>query len=164
LIAVRRADEDEAEAIADLHRRTVLHAYAPIFPSDAPVPTLDELVGNWRARFETSRIFVASASGELIGVVSSGEFEASGHLSGLHVDPSHWGRGIGRALHDRVLADFELRSLETGTLWVLERNDRARSWYERLGWIDTGRRKPVYEPADVNDAFYRIDLNAPGGV
>ena len=133
MIAVRRADPDEARTIADLHHRTALQAYASIFPPEAPAPTLDALAADWRTRFTGSKVFVATASNTLIGVVSSGTFEGSGHLSRLYVDPAHQGRGTGRALYDRVLADFELAGRTTATLWVLERNTRARSWYERLG-------------------------------
>ena len=41
------------------------------------------------------------------------------------------------------------------TLWVLERNIRARSWYERLGWAWTGERKPVWPPGGIDDLRYR---------
>jgi ribosomal protein S18 acetylase RimI-like enzyme len=44
------------------------------------------------------------------------------------------------------------------TLWVLERNQRARAWYERLGWQPTGERKPVFAPAGIDDLRYRISL------
>jgi len=44
------------------------------------------------------------------------------------------------------------------TLWVLEANAKARSWYERLGWRLSGTRKPMYAPAGIDDVGYRIDL------
>ena len=53
---------------------------------------------------------------------------------------------------------------ETGfpaaTLWVLETNARARSWYERLGWRATGERKTVYAPASIDDVRYRLELGS----
>lgn len=38
----------------------------------------------------------------------------------------------------------------TATLWVLEGNHRARSWYKRLGWRGNGARKTVYLPAEIH--------------
>ena len=157
---LRSAEPDEAGVIAALHLRTVLVAYANIFPPDAPPPTVRELTDDWRARLGASRVFAAIDDGTLVGVVVAGAYEGAGQLSRLHVDPMRWGEGIGRALYDRCIADIELSGHHDITLWVLERNVRARSWYERLGWIDTGRRAPVYEPAAINDALYRLTLDS----
>lgn len=45
---------------------------------------------------------------------------------------------------------------------MLERNQRVRSWYERLGWEPTGERKPVYAPGGIDDVGYRRRLSAEG--
>lgn len=87
---------------------------------------------------------------------------ALGHLSRLYVDPAMWGAGIGTALHEAAMADLTSGSFPAATLWVLEGNLRARRWYERLGWTQTGRRKPTYEPAQIYDTQYRRDLDTNG--
>jgi hypothetical protein len=46
-------------------------------------------------------------------------------------------------LHDHALARFGERGVELATLWVLEINDRARVFYEALGWEDTDRRSEL---------------------
>jgi RimJ/RimL family protein N-acetyltransferase len=48
-----------------------------------------------------------------------------------------WGSGLAASLHDAVLVTFG----ETTTavrLWVFEQNLRARRFYEKQGWRDTG--------------------------
>lgn len=56
-------------------------------------------------------------------------------IGGLFVDPSHHGRGIGRAL---VLdARSRLPNLEVE---VYEENAGARAFYSRLGFVEMGRR------------------------
>lgn len=82
-----------------------------------------------------------------------------GHLSRLYVAPSHWGRGIGRLLYERAIDHIRDAGYRDITLWVLEANDRARRWYERLGWWMTSARKPVYAPAGIDDVGYRIGLD-----
>ncbi len=155
--ALRAAEPDDAEALADLLLRTELHAYAEIFPSEAPKPTHAELLADWNDRLIRSNVFVATEAGEVVGVVAAGTFEGAGQLSRLYVTPERWGHGIGRALHDRCLADLELSGHGRATLWVLELNVRARSWYEGFGWTDTGRRKPVF--GEVQDALYEVTLD-----
>ncbi|MGH9260440.1 MAG: GNAT family N-acetyltransferase, partial [Acidimicrobiales bacterium] len=62
----------------------------------------------------------------------------------LYVDPGHWGRGIGRRLHDRALGHLQDAGYRVVVLWVLERNVRARAMYERWGWRATPARQTDY--------------------
>ena len=159
--SIRAGRTDEAEALADLHLETALHAYAGIFPPEAPVPTRDELTATWTDALRRLAVFVADADGERAGVACSGPDpidDAAGHLSRLYVRPQFWGRGIGRALHDVCLGHLREQGFELATLWVLDRNTRAREWYERLGWRITGGYKPVYTPAGICDLRYRLLL------
>ncbi|MGI9196583.1 MAG: GNAT family N-acetyltransferase [Candidatus Nanopelagicales bacterium] len=54
----------------------------------------------------------------------------------LYVAPEWWGRGIGSALLDRVPADGPV------SIWVAERNARARSLYARHGFVPDGATDP----------------------
>jgi GNAT superfamily N-acetyltransferase len=103
-------------------------------------------------------VFVAERDAQPIGVVAAGpdpDDGTVGHLSRLYVTPTSWGHGIGRALHDRALAHLRAHAFPEATLWVLEANHRARTWYERLGWTPTDARKPTYAPAGIHDIAYR---------
>jgi ribosomal protein S18 acetylase RimI-like enzyme len=75
----------------------------------------------------------------------------------LYVAPQLWGRGIGSALYSAAIDHLREAPFVEATLRVLERNERARSWYERPLWRFTGERKTVYAPAGVDDR-YRIAL------
>lgn len=105
---IRAGRPGEARAITDLHLRTALHAYADIFPPDAPKPAAEELTRMWADGLGRNdhRGFVAEKAGALVGVVLAGPDPADtdiGHLSRLYVDPSLWGRGIGRMLYERCI-------------------------------------------------------------
>jgi ribosomal protein S18 acetylase RimI-like enzyme len=55
-------------------------------------------------------------------------------LDNLHVLPHGRGKGIGRALLSRVCEVAQRRAPGSGIfLWVYERNELARAFYERLG-------------------------------
>lgn len=162
-LIVRAGRADEADALAELHLETALHAYAEIFPPEAPVPTREELADSWSNALARAAVFVAEADGCRAGVVCGGPdpLDATvGHLSRLYVRSQLWGRGIGRTLYDSCLEHLRDEGFALATLWVLDRNTRVRAWYERLGWKITGGYKPVYEPAGICDLRYRLLLKS----
>ena len=64
-----------------------------------------------------------------------------GRLHSLYIDPSALGQGIGHTLMNHALSTFAAWGCERATLWVLEGNSRAISFYERQGWRCTGATK-----------------------
>lgn len=159
-LLIRRAHVEDADEIADVHLRTAIHAYGPIFPSDAPAPTIEELRRDWLARLRHHTAFVAVVDNAIVGVVvashDDGSVPDTGHLSRLYVVPERSGRGIGTRLYHTCIRELGELGFRRATLWVLERNDRARRWYERLGWELTGLRKPVYAPGGIDDVQYLL--------
>ena len=65
----------------------------------------------------------------------------NGRLHALYIDPDSLGQGIGHALMNHALSTFAAWGCERATLWVLEGNSRAISFYERQGWRCTGATK-----------------------
>jgi ribosomal protein S18 acetylase RimI-like enzyme len=165
-VLVRLADRDQASVLADLHRSAAIAGYSHIFPREAPPPPREELVAQWDHWLKGDwdggrRAFIAEVDGATVGVVVAG-FDAIepavGHLARLYVAPESWGQGVGSALHAAAMDHLRNDGFAEATLWVLERNARARAWYERLGWQSTGERKTVYAPAGIDDLRYRIVL------
>ncbi len=166
-VVVRLADRRSAPVLAELNRRSALTAYGHIFPKEAPPPTHEVLQEQWEHWLGPDwdlgrRAFVAEdTSGSIIGIVLSGPDPSDpelGHLARLYVSPERWGEGVGRQLYVAAIDHLRSSGFSEATLWVLEKNERARSWYERLGWRKTGERKPVYAPAGIDDLRYRIKL------
>jgi ribosomal protein S18 acetylase RimI-like enzyme len=166
--AVGLADRASAPVLARLHLRAALAGFAHIFPAEAPPPTYDELLDDWERVLGPDwdvgrRAFVARREGEVVGVIVSGPDTAQpelGLLERLYVDPVCWARGTGRDLYRTAMAHLHGEGYPAAALWVLEGNDRARAWYERLGWRATGERRPVYEPAGIDDVRYQLSLEA----
>ena len=67
--------------------------------------------------------------------------EMVGRLHSLYIDPDALGQGVGHALMSHALSTFAAWGCEHATLWVLEGNSRAISFYERQGWRCTGATK-----------------------
>ena len=64
-----------------------------------------------------------------------------GRLHSLYIDPDSLGQSIGHTLMNHALSTFAAWGCEHATLWVLEGNSRAISFYERQGWRCTGATK-----------------------
>ena len=164
---MRAATPDDVGAMAEVELHTALTAYAPIFPPDAPVPTLQEFTDRWHARLAGQAgvgVFVACAGpdeadapgGPLLGLVMADpdpavdpDPEHHGHLRALYVHPDHWGEGIGHRLHDRAMEHLRAHRPRLGTvsLWVMERNP-SRAIYERWGWKLTTDRQEIWPGVD----------------
>ena len=64
-----------------------------------------------------------------------------GRLHSLYIAPETLGQGIGYTLMSHALSTFAAWGCERATLWVLEGNSHAISFYERQGWRCTGATK-----------------------
>ena len=80
------------------------------------------------------------------------------HLYGMWVEPSERRSGIGAALVDRVVRWASERGAAELHLGVTEGNDGAATFYERLGFEDTGVRSPLRPGSELvtREMFRRL--------
>lgn len=118
---IRRATPDDAPAIGDLfvRARAEMTYLSPIPEHDWPL-----LCGWFLARAE---LWVVEEEGWVVGFAGL----SGNELTHLYVDPLAQNRGVGAALLDYI------KSLRPDRLelWVFQRNDSARRFYERHGFL-----------------------------
>lgn len=93
-------------------------------------------------------VLVARQAEALLGLCQYGPTEDEddsasevGHIHRLYVQPAAQGRGVGALLLCAAAARLSRSGARSLTLWTLENDRRARSFYERRGWqADGGRR------------------------
>jgi GNAT superfamily N-acetyltransferase len=153
---IREARPDEDELLAEIQRDASLAALAHIFPPEEYPFPLDAVRQRWRDALDDplTTVLVASQDGAPVGAAGC----RAEWLDGLYVAPASWGRGIGRSLHDDVLRRLRSGGSTRCHLWVLEHNDRARRFYERLGWRENGETRVVPFPPNPTDVGYSIEL------
>lgn len=140
---------------AEIQRDASLAAYTHIFPPELHPYPFDAVRERWEAALADPDLTVlVYEDPEPVGVVGC----RTEWLDGLYVLPEWWGRGVGRALHDDVMARLRAAGCERCHLWVLEHNDRARRLYERLGWHENGDTRIVPFPPKPIDVGYSIEL------
>ena len=150
MIVTRPATTLDADAIATIHIAAWRAAYRGMVP-DQLLAALDhslraalwaDILGRDRPR---SRVMAAESAGEFWGFGDlrpslDGDRDPSrvGEVAALYVDPAHWRGGAGGALLDALESAAIEFGYETLELRVLEQNDPARRFYERLGWETDG--------------------------
>lgn len=162
---VRRAEVDDIDGLARVQAAAAIEGYRGFFPASAPEPTAESLRAGWAALIDSDEVSVFAAPSEphgdpIGGVVARPDPDAAGvHLvEKLYVDPRWWGRGVGTALLDAAIGAVQRAGARSAALWVLEQNERARSWYERVGWrLEPGRT--LRHPGDVVEVRYSIGLD-----
>jgi GNAT superfamily N-acetyltransferase len=167
-LIVREALPSDPSAMAALHLRAWRATYAGILPDSFLAGLkIEEREAMWRRsvtepdRAPAERvILVAEADGTLLGLASAGHARGDdelglGEVYSINVDPPAWGRGAGRALLAAATAWLDGR-FPVSILWVVDRNQRARSMYERAGWGADGAQKiETYDGASVSNYRYR---------
>lgn len=143
--SVRRAVFDDAADIAAIHAAARLVGYRDFVSDELLRSTFrGDFVGLWEERLgadEPPVVYVATHDGRLVGycmVLMPSDDEDSGgvvaELTRMSVNPEAWGAGVGTALLNETLELLRREGWEAVSLWVLERNGRAREFYAGAGF------------------------------
>ena len=140
---IREAVPGDLVGVAQVHLATRRSAYAGILPESVlEAMTADELEAWWRNHLqmtaEPNRLLVLTGQDDAqvagFAHVRPGDLLA-GELFAIHVHPQAQGAGDGKALLQAALTSLQTFGFERARLWVLEANHRARTFYERQGWL-----------------------------
>lgn len=106
------------------------------------------------ASFGTER----GAGGQPESVPQPGQEQARAELYAIYVMPQRWSTGAGRALMDAVLELAAAGGYACISLWVLQDNPRARRFYERAGFRETGDSQLLDDLGGVVEVRYERSL------
>jgi len=103
--------------------------------------------------------FLAVDRGAACGIAGGlldDEDGARAHLISMWTSPVHRQRGIGRLLVDGILWWAHARRTHTLQLTVVSSNEAAMMFYQRLGFVRTGRTEPYpNDPALIEHEMAR---------
>jgi ribosomal protein S18 acetylase RimI-like enzyme len=148
----------ELADVVALHTR----ARATYYPDGLPQDGTD-----WHAAWRTAverpdgRVLCVVEQGRLIGLASFRTPEGAAadlvKLYQFHVDPEHWRRGVGTALHRACVEEWTADRRRAAVLDVHVDNRRAQDFYARQGWLSD----PENPPADGDHHRY-LRFEVPG--
>jgi ribosomal protein S18 acetylase RimI-like enzyme len=169
---VRRATAGDAAEIAFVHVRSWQVAYRGHMPDEY----LDGLDVQKRANMwcELTQdadkiIFVAEdKERKIVGFSALGPSRdadanpKTAEILAIYVDPEQWRKRIGRALLSASLDQIQNGKFDQVTLWVLEANQTARSFYESVGFTQDGSIKDDdhWKSFAVREVRYRRNVEA----
>lgn len=156
---VVRATAEDAELCFRIARASAVAGFQHVFPSELYEFPADTIRADWIAALTNpdAETYIGFDEDEAVGVISL----SGGVLQTLYVMPECWGRGVGSTLHDFALDRLRERNVQKACLWTLTENHRARAFYEKRGWILTGRTRVVPFPPYPTDVEYsRLTLGS----
>lgn len=90
----------------------------------------------FQQKWDAEEFEIAELGGVPIGVVATQWRPDHLFVAEIQIDPAHQGRGVGTMIMGELIAEATSRRIPV-RLQVLRRS-RARRWYQRLGFAQTG--------------------------
>ena len=139
-VAVRRATPSDAVAIGEVHAASWRVAYVDQFAPADLAAAADARAARWTDDLVAEK---SSNGGSMLvaesdGIVCGFGYAVPGEVVGLYVDPLSWGSGAGAAILSALVAALPPETLQ---LWTFASSGRARRFYEKNGWVLTGRSR-----------------------
>lgn len=133
---------DDLFAVSRVYEESWRGAYRGLLSQEY----LDSLpAGNWVPFLEQAgRESLILLNGEKIVGTSSccasrfPELPGWGEIASIYLLPEYWGKGWGKLLFSAAVEQLEAMGYRKLFLWVLEGNQRARAFYERMGFRPSG--------------------------
>lgn len=147
---LRRASPDDIEGIVTVFLDCWQVSYSLVMPAalvDNMTPERAQTL--WQNALDNpdTALMVAvsdAPANTVIGLVGYSLLDGdTGYVGSLYVSPFAQGSGTGRMLLTAATDDLEQRGAHEAQLWVFERNEPSRKFYERQGWKADGRRETL---------------------
>lgn len=132
-VELRRLRPGDVEFCFRLHRRALGEYVDAIWGWDEPVQRAYH-----EKNFDAAHTQVITVDGRDTGVLTVLDGGTEVVLGLIEIDPVHQGRGVGGHVVGTLLAEAASRGQDV-VLEVLDVNTRAKAFYERLGFVETGR-------------------------
>lgn len=139
---IRPVTADDAPRLGALHMACWREAYgellsAAFFDRATPASSAERWARTIAHLTDTQRLVAGVRNDEFIGFAMSGPARGEDpprelELYAVYIRASEYATGLGQRLLDAVIAD------RPAYLWVLERNPRAKAFYERNGFRHDG--------------------------
>lgn len=140
-------ESDDFDAIGRIYELSWKTAYKNIVPQDY----LDSLSNyRWSSAIQTGghNAFVLIENGDYIGTSSicparDDKMTGWGEIISIYLLPEYFGKGFGKPLLTNSMSELKEMGFDKIYLWVLKENHRARKFYEKNGFTNSGESKII---------------------
>ena len=151
-IGIRKAEIDDAGAIAGIHQAAWQGAYSGIIPHRSLAAMLNRRGSDWWASAirRAASVLVVEVGGEVAGYATIGrnrsrELRQEGEIYELYIKPECQGIGLGTRLFAAAKERLAAHGLRGLVVWALEDNGMAVSFYEGAGGRDVAEGVEVFD-------------------
>lgn len=145
-LRVRAATVEDARIIAEIHVESWRSAYQGLLSAEGLVAlSVDARAAKWQEWLAGSgRALLALDRGRAVAFCDAGRSRDAdsgpwtAEIRALYARQDAWGKGAGHALWLSTIERLAGEGAREVTLWVLESNTRARTFYERQGMRPDG--------------------------
>ena len=143
----REAKNRDAEQLAIIHANSWKSTYRGLFSDDfLDNGVFENRHSVWNERLNNpcsnQFVLVAEEHDEIVGficVYGNDDIQHGSLIDNLHIKQSHKSHGIGTELMLKATEWLQSHYSKNGVyLWVMEENNLARAFYEKLGAINAG--------------------------
>ena len=137
---IRPATSVDSQAIAAVQTESWRDTYSDNLPEKYLAgPLVRDLEHHWRKwDVESNDLVLVADDDGVVGFLAIW-CRPEPYIDNLHVKPSRRSTGLGASLMRSAARELIQRGHVTAYLWVVESNERAIRFYERLGGVATDR-------------------------
>lgn len=142
LVTRKINSSDSREEISNVYEQSWKYAYNGVIPQDY----LDSIPsGQWCGVIDNPNWYtlVMLDGKKIIGTASYcksrfEDYKDWGEIISIYFLPEYMGKGYGKCLLEKVVEELIAMGFKKIFLWVLEDNHRARHFYEKFGFKNSG--------------------------
>ena len=169
-MTIRTATLEDVKDIATIHVNAWQIAYKGLIPqsylNNLSIPKREQ---TWQDILNSAKThtIVQQINGLVVGFANFGhtrdedkDSTVTGEITSIYLNPEHWRKGLGTALFKFILEDLKNREFTQITLWVLDRNQEARSFYQKMGLKpDRATKIDIRENFELREIRYSMNLS-----
>ncbi|MCQ4924548.1 GNAT family N-acetyltransferase [Tissierella carlieri] len=163
---IRRARIEDAESLANIIVESWRSAYIDIIPKDEIVRFLDKerRQKQFEKFIQDDEIILLGTCDDIpSGLVFANKdndegLERCGAIYSIYLLEEYWGKGLATKLMDEIINILKKEGCKRASLWVFESNIRARTFYEKHGFIFDGTKKYSHFSNKPIELRYILDI------
>ncbi|MBV6625613.1 MAG: GNAT family N-acetyltransferase [Rivularia sp. (in: Bacteria)] len=168
-MTIRNATPEDVKDIATIHVKSWQVAYKGLIPqsylNNLSISKREKSWQNILTNCETHTI-VQVIDELIVGFANFGKTrdedknsKVTGEINAIYLNPEYGRKGLGTELIEFILKNMRNRKFTQITLWVLDTNQIARKFYEKMGFEPDGATKiDIRENFELREMRYFINL------
>ena len=165
LLLIRKATLSDAAEMANIHMRSWEAAYADIMPAETIAQKNAGRPVMWKLTLTGEHHnYIALYGDTAIGLMGihpcrDEDLPNAGEVGAIYLHPDHFRKGYGREMIEFAEKSLKQQGFSTVVIWVLEKNEGARRFYEKCGYQFDGTKQESQIGKPLFKIRYRKEIS-----